>query len=51
MSLYFSLSSKRFSAKLAISAALLSSWRDWIGAYASDLRWDKPQHMADVAKG
>jgi D-galactarolactone cycloisomerase len=33
-----------------VSELLGGAKRDWIEAYASDLHWDEPQYMADVAK-
>jgi L-alanine-DL-glutamate epimerase-like enolase superfamily enzyme len=33
-----------------VSRLLGGAKRDWIEAYASDLHWDEPQYMADVAK-
>jgi D-galactarolactone cycloisomerase len=34
-----------------VSQMLGGAKRDWIEAYASDLHWDEPQVMADMAKG
>jgi L-alanine-DL-glutamate epimerase-like enolase superfamily enzyme len=34
-----------------VSQLLGGAKREWIEAYASDLHWDEPQYMADLAKG
>jgi len=36
--------------KVPVSQLLGGAKRNWVSAYASDLHWDEPQHMADVAK-
>jgi L-alanine-DL-glutamate epimerase-like enolase superfamily enzyme len=34
-----------------VSQLLGGAKREWVDAYASDLHWDEPQYMADLAKG